>query len=149
MKHPLCEVCQRPMVGGQNRRHGVCDPNHPAYVRPDPYARAIAESQRSADARWTPAQQVQVDAAIRTAATRFELFTADQVWQLLPADFPITKGLAARLNCAARAGVIRNSGQTAIANRGGKHDHAQRLTVWASLICVPTASLFAEQGTGR
>lgn len=147
MSHPACEVCGRPMVGGQIRRHGVCDPNHPAYVRPDPFARAMNESQRSADARWSDAQQAQVDAAIHKAASSRELFTADQVWALLPADFPVTKGLAARLTAAARRGLIRNSGQTATANRGGRHDHAQRLTVWASLIYrAPAASLFAEQG---
>ena len=144
MNGPACEVCGRPMVLGQLRRHGVCDPNHPAYQKPAerPIDRGMAGSQQAADAKWTVSQQAQVDDAIRRAARTYATFTADQIWRLLPDGFPVTKGLAARLTAAARAGLISNTGQTAIANRGGSHDHAQRLSVWAS-------ALFAEQGTGR
>jgi hypothetical protein len=149
MKWPTCEICGRGMSVGQIGRHYVCDPKHPAYQAPatTPFERAVTESQRSADAKWTTSQQTQVDQAIRKAATQHSTFTADQIWRLLPAGFPVTKGLAARLVAAARSGLIRNTGQTAIANRGGQHDHAQRLAVWASLIYSgPAADLFAEQG---
>lgn len=142
MSWPSCDVCGRPMMAGQSRRHGVCDPAHPAYQAPKPLDVGMAASQRSADAKWTVSQQKQVDDAIRRAARTYPTFTADQIWRLLPDGFPVTKGLAARLTAAARAGVIRNTGMTAIAQRGGLHDHAQRLSVWAS-------SLLAEQGTGR
>lgn len=90
-------------------------------------------SQASADAKWTPEQTAQVDAAIMSCRHFQPTFTADDVWRRLPADFPVTKGMAARLNVAARHGLIENTGQTTTSTRGGKHDHGQRLTVWRSL----------------
>jgi hypothetical protein len=94
---------------------------------------AMAESQASANAKWTPAQQDQVDAAIRKMARMLPRFTADEVWHELGATFPVTKGMTARLLVAQRNGVIRNTGEITWADRGGKHDHAQRLTIWQSL----------------
>ena len=94
---------------------------------------AIAESQASANAKWTPAQQLQVDNAIVKMARMQPRFTADQVWYELGETFPVTKGMTARLMVAERRGVIKNSGEITWAERGGKHDHAQRLTVWQSL----------------
>ena len=94
---------------------------------------AMAASQASATAKWTPSQQNQVDVAIRKMARMMPEFTADQVWYELGATFPVTKGMTARLLVAQRAGVIKNSGQITYAERGGVHDHAQRLTVWQSL----------------
>ena len=41
--------------------------------------------------------------------------------------------MTARLLVAQREGVIKNSGEITFAERGGVHDHAQRLTVWQSL----------------
>jgi hypothetical protein len=90
-------------------------------------------SQASATAKWTLQQQDQVDAAIRKMARMMPEFTADQVWYELGASFPVTKGMTARLLVAQRAGVIKNSGLTTFAERGGVHDHAQRLTVWQSV----------------
>jgi hypothetical protein len=49
-------------------------------------------SQSSADARWTRIEQNQVDAAIAHVAKTKGIFTADDVWQHLGADFPVTKG---------------------------------------------------------
>lgn len=95
----------------------------------DPWARARDGSEAAARA-WTPEQVARVDAAIRTAARSGREFTADDVWGLVGPSVPVTKGLAARLNAAARAGVIVNTGRTATASRGGAHDHAQRLSVW-------------------
>jgi hypothetical protein len=43
---------------------------------------AMAESQASANAKWTPEQQDRVDAAIRKMARMLPRFTADQVWLL-------------------------------------------------------------------
>lgn len=93
-----------------------------------PFDVGMSESAR-AGSKWTPREIGLVgDAIARLAATR-EPFTADDVWALLP-GVTVTKGLAARLNAAARRGIIRNTGETRTAKRGGAHDHAQRLTVW-------------------
>ncbi len=94
---------------------------------------AMAESQASANAKWTPEQQDRVDAAIRKMARMLPRFTADQVWYELGASFPVTKGMTARLLVAQRRGIIKNTGEIAYAERGGEHDHAQRLTIWQSL----------------
>ena len=93
----------------------------------------MAASQASANAKWTALQQNQVDTAIRKMARMMPEFTADQVWYELGASFPVTKGMTARLLVAQRQGVIKNSGEIAFAERGGVHDHAQRLTVWQSV----------------
>ena len=94
---------------------------------------AMAASQASASAKWTSAQQGQVDIAIRKMARMMPEFTADEVWYELGATFPVTKGMTARLLVAQRQGVIKNSGTITFAERGGVHDHAQRLTVWQSV----------------
>ena len=94
---------------------------------------AMAASQASANAKWTLLQQNQVDVAIRKMARMMPEFTADQVWYELGATFPVTKGMTARLLVAQRQGVIKNSGTITHAERGGVHDHAQRLTVWQSV----------------
>ena len=94
---------------------------------------AMVESQASANAKWTPQQQMQVDTAIRKMARMLPRFTADQVWYELGASFPVTKGMTARLLVAQRNGVIKNTGEITFAERGGEHDHAQRLTIWQSL----------------
>ena len=94
---------------------------------------AMQASQASATAKWTLQQQDQVDTAIRKMARMMPEFTADQVWYELGATFPVTKGMTARLLVAQRQGVIKNSGTITYAERGGVHDHAQRLTVWQSL----------------
>jgi hypothetical protein len=47
---------------------------------------------------------------------------------------PVTKGLTSRLMVASRAGLIDKTGKIAISDRGGHHDHGQRLNVWYSLI---------------
>lgn len=100
---------------------------------PTGFAAGMEASQIAADHKWTPEQIQQVDHAIWLCAHFAPTFTADDVWRRLPADFPVTKGMAARLNQAARKGIIENTGQTTIARRGGDHDHGQRLTVWRSL----------------
>ena len=115
-------VCSRGRGGGCRR---VERPNDEAS---DPWARAHAGSALAAR-RWTPEEVARVDAAIRTAAATGREFTADDVWELLP-GLLVTKGLAGRLMAAANAGLIRNTGKTAQARRGGEHDHAQRLSVW-------------------
>ena len=94
---------------------------------------AMAASQASSNAKWTALQQNLVDQAIRKMARMMPEFTADQVWYELGASFPVTKGMTARLLVAQREGVIKNSGEITYAERGGVHDHAQRLTVWQSV----------------
>lgn len=103
------------------------------FITAGAFAVGMEESQRAATAGWTPEEQALVDNAIATVAQHHAQFTADQIWNVLPPGFPVTKGLAARLRVAARHGLIRNSGQVTIATRGGRHDHAQRLSIWQSL----------------
>ena len=131
-KYPICKHCKKPMACGQTEgSHFVCDGRvPPPRSIQSPYYTGIAASQSSAEAKWSPYQQRQVDAAIKAVATRLGVFNADDIWAELGNDFPVTKGLAARLNVAVRAGLIRNTGALAFAGRGGAHDHAQRLTVW-------------------
>lgn len=97
------------------------------------FAAGLAGS-AAASRAWTPEEVEAIDKAIRRAAFTAGAagFTADDVWKLCP-NVPVTKGLAARLNAAARAGWIRNTGETRTADRGGKHDHGQRLSVWVGV----------------
>lgn len=97
-----------------------------------PFAKAMHISQRVGNFKWTGEQQRQVDNAIATVARRKGLFTSDDIWQELGATFPVTKGLAGRLNSAVKRQVIQNTGRVTQANRGGLHDHGQRLTIWAA-----------------
>ena len=54
---------------------------------------AITKSQASANARWSRAEQDQVDAAIRKMARMQPTFTADEVWYELGPAFTVTKGI--------------------------------------------------------
>jgi hypothetical protein len=96
------------------------------------FAAGMAGSERSAR-RWTPEQVAAVDAAIGACAAFMPAFTADDVWKRLGLDFPVTKGMAARLIAAANRGMIRNTGTTTFSTKGGAHDHRQRLVIWESL----------------
>lgn len=90
---------------------------------------------RSSDAarKWTDEQLAAVDAAIAACAKFHPEFTADDIWARLPQGFPVTKGLASRLNHAANRGLIMATDRTRKSTRGGDHCHGQRLTVWRSL----------------
>jgi hypothetical protein len=129
-----CTICKGtityPEITGKT--HFVCDGRVPARKNA-PFIEGMLASQSSADARWTRPQQNEVDAAIRHVARAKGFFTADDVWKHLGDQFPVTKGLAGRLNAASRKGIIRNTGEMAYAQRGGAHDHAQRLSVWAGI----------------
>lgn len=95
---------------------------------PTPFERGM-EASRAAASKWSIEECATVDGAIRQLAASGERFTSDDVWRICP-SVPFGKGLGGRLNAAARAGVIRNTGDMVISSRGGEHDHAQRLTVW-------------------
>lgn len=130
---PVAEAGRLLVEGVKSAMPDIVPPPPPERSRPndeasDPWARAHAGSALAAR-RWTPEEVARVDAAIRTAAATGREFTADDVWELLP-GLLVTKGLAGRLMAAANAGLIRNTGKTAQARRGGEHDHAQRLSVW-------------------
>lgn len=108
--------------------------NQPSlFDAPTPFEVGIQKSQTAADHKWTPDEITKVDHAIRLCAHFQPEFTSDDVWRRLPKDFPVTKGMAARLIAAQRAGIIYNTGRVTIANRGGQHDHGQRLTVWGAV----------------
>jgi hypothetical protein len=132
----ICRICKQTLAfpDVQGNTHFVCDGRvPPATVKISPYGQAMQISQAVADAKWTPFQQRQVDEAIAWCARTLGLFTADDVWKRLGQHFPVTKGLAGRLNAAVKRHIIVNTGATRHADRGGEHDHAQRLTVWRSI----------------
>ena len=87
----------------------------------------------SANHKWTDREKWYVDAAISKAARMMPEFTTDDVWRILGPLFPVSKGMASRLNLAVNRGIIENTGRISYADRGGAHDHAQRLTIWASI----------------
>lgn len=95
-------------------------------------AAAWMRASEAAAGAWTLEQRSAVDLAIVSLARSREPFTADDVWSRCP-EVPVTKGLASRLNAWARRGVIRTTGETRHAKRGGVHDHAQTLNVWIGI----------------
>lgn len=95
-----------------------------------PFDAGMAGSALASDHRWTPLEAMAVDRAIERVADRQALFTADDVWKILGPDFPVTKGMGARLNAARRRGVIAPTGQVTHSQRTGDHGHAQRLAIW-------------------
>jgi hypothetical protein len=129
-----CTICKETIAYPdiQGKTHFVCDGRVPARKQ-TPFIQGMLASQSSADARWTKIEQNQVDAAILHVARTKGFFTSDDIWKHLGDQFPVTKGIAGRLNAAARRGHIRNTGELAYAQRGGAHDHAQRLSVWAGI----------------
>jgi hypothetical protein len=102
------------------------------FDQPTPFERGMAGSAKAAR-KWTDDQIAQVDRAIRRVAYFMPRWTVDDVWQQLPADFPVNKGIGARLNKAARAGMIRATDRTQISKRTNEHGHGQRLTVWETI----------------
>ena len=51
------------------------------------------DASAAAARRWTDLEVAQVDEAIRKCAYFQPYFTADDIWERLPKDFPVTKGL--------------------------------------------------------
>lgn len=99
---------------------------------PTPFERGMIESAKAAR-RWTDQQVAEIDSAIAYLARTKSEFTADDIWTILPDNFPVTKGLAARLNKASNAGLILATDRTRKSTRTNQHGHGQRLTVWQSL----------------
>lgn len=97
-----------------------------------PFGRAMDGSTR-ASLRWSSLESAQVDAAIEKAASELPEITTDDVWNRLPADFPITKGIATHMLSAKRRGILINTTRVTICNRS-RNNNAQRLSVWGSLI---------------
>jgi len=104
-------------------------------VEPEPkrssssaFARGMRGSELAAR-KWSELERQVVDDAIERAARELETFTADDVWKRA-VGVPVTKGLAGRLNAARNRGVIEATGEVVFAERGGDHDHRQRLAVW-------------------
>jgi len=97
-----------------------------------PRAKAL-DGSKAAGRKWSPDEVAAVDKAIRECRHFMPEFTADDIWKRLPKDFPVTKGLAARLAAAANDGLIQATDRTRKSTRGGDHDHGQRLLIWRSL----------------
>ena len=95
---------------------------------------AGVEGSEKAAGTWTEKQKVQVMEAIKRVAREHDEFTTDQVWAELDGSVPVTKGMTAMLMLASRRGILDSTGKTTISERGGNHDHGQRLTIWYSLI---------------
>lgn len=93
----------------------------------------LAASDASGSAGWSEEELATVKRAILAVADRLDEFTADDVWTELGSAFPVTKGIAGRLNAAAKAGVIEATGRVGISQREGEHGHGQRLGIWRSL----------------
>ena len=91
------------------------------------------EGSELASRKWTPLEVVMVDQAIERLAVTRQTFTSDDIWAALPAGFPITKGLAGRLNRARHRGLIEPTGETVRPQRT-RSNHGQRLAVWRSLV---------------
>lgn len=110
------------------------DPRKPwqGKKEPTPFEKGMAGSEL-AGRKWTDKEKTLVDEAIEIVASNHAEFTADEVWRCLDGAVPVTKGMASRLNMAARRGVIESTGRTTVARRGGDHDHAQRLNIWRSM----------------
>lgn len=92
------------------------------------------EGSRQAAGVWTQDQKDRVSEAIKAVALEYDEFTTDLIWAKLDGSVPVTKGMTAMLKRADQQGVLGNTGKTEISQRGGQHDHGQRLTIWYSLI---------------
>lgn len=95
------------------------------------------EGSESAARVWDDDQKALVDAAILAVCRRHaggQEFTTDEIWDELAGAVPVTKGLTSRLRRAQNLGHLDSTGKTKISERGGHHDHGQRLTLWYSLI---------------
>lgn len=101
------------------------------------FAAGVEGSERAAR-KWNEAEKTQVFEAIRRVAERQEEFTSDEVWAELDGAVPITKGLTSVLLLASRRGICDSTGKTRISQRGGDHDHGQRLTIWWSALARKT-----------
>lgn len=101
--------------------------------RVEGFAAGLDASRRSAGT-WTQEQKDRVFEAIRSVALEHDEFTTDLVWERLAGSVPVTKGMTAMLKRADAKGILMSTGKTQVSQRGGQHDHGQRLTIWASLI---------------
>lgn len=105
---------------------------------PSGFAAGLAGSEQAAR-RWTEDEKTIVLGAIIRVAQRMDEFTTDDVWAELAGQVPVTKGMTSMLKTADRKDILGNTGKTVISQRGGQHDHGQRLTVWYSLIKIHTS----------
>jgi len=93
--------------------------------------KAIAKAGANADPEWAMAAL----AAIRTVAERAELFTADDVWPLLPDEVVKThdgRALGAMFQAAKRKGVCAATEDFKPCNRVKRH--ASPVRIWKSLV---------------
>jgi hypothetical protein len=100
-------------------------------------------SERAAE-RWTAEEKAKVVAAVvkvcedhayrADGLPGHDEFTADDIWDELAGEVPVTKALASVLNAASKRGLCDTTGKTTISRRQGQHGHGQRLSVWYSLV---------------
>jgi len=103
----------------------------------DGFERGMEESEKAARYKWTDLENEMVMQAIAYCARTRPEFTADRVWAVLGEDFPVTKGMAARLNKSVGLGLIVGTDDFRRSTRKGEHGRGQRLGVWRSLIYKP------------
>jgi hypothetical protein len=109
-------------------------------VEPDPTStgwEAALEGSEAAARTWTEAEKRMVREALHAVCQDHAgggEFTTDAVWERLGASVPVTKGITSVLSYGKHHRWLDSTGKTEISTRGGKHDHAQRLTVWYSLL---------------
>lgn len=131
-RHGLNHICEVDEVDVVDVQPSLFDAVNKMLVEAEltPFQQGMAGS-ALAGQKWTAEEAQLIDDAIMRAALELDEFTADDVWERAD-GVRVTKGLAGRLNAAQHRGVIRSTGRVTFAQRGGKHDHRQRLAVWAS-----------------
>ncbi len=105
----------------------------PPPAPPGRAAAGLAASDAAGRAGWSEAELAEVKRAILAVADRLDEFTVDDVYLELGPGFPVTKGIAGRLQAARNAGVIEATGSVAFSQREGEHGHGQRIGIWRSL----------------
>lgn len=102
------------------------------FVSPSTAVERGQEGTARAARRWTPEESARVERAIADVAARTaDTFTTADVWAELGEGFPVTKGIAAKMGAAVRAGIIVNTGRTKFHDHPRHaHAHGQRLALW-------------------
>lgn len=97
-------------------------------------AEAIDRVEANAPVDW----RAEADAAIRSVASRFEAFTADDVWDTGLTIPPTPSALGPVFRAAQKAGIIAPTEQAVESRYAHRH---RKLKVWRSLLTAPAHAL--------